>query len=124
MEEECNMGNSKEPSSSEVISATPVIGLAKDFIKEPDPVRELALDLYAAGLEHLGKSRAIAELLIAAGYSKNVIHSDTDLREARAAELDDFVLFMHGPHSRLLDTYTRRKFTEEASRRTQELRKA
>lgn len=116
--------NSESISAEEKTSANPTVGLAKDFVREPDPVRELTLDLYAAGLEHLGKSRAIAELLIAAGYSKNSNHSDTDLREARAAELDDFVLFMHGPQPRLIDTYTRRKFTEEASKRTQELRKA
>lgn len=126
------MGNSMESSSSATVSATtkasakPAVGLARDFVTEPesDPAREFTLDLYAAGLEHLGQARAIAELLIAAGYSKNDIHSEADLREARAAELDDFVLFMHGPQPRLIDTYTRRKFTEEASKRTQELRKA
>lgn len=124
------MGNSMESNSPESVSATentsanPTLGLARDFVREPDPVRELALDIYAAGLEHLGKARAVAELLTAAGYSKNSTPSDTDLREARAAELDDFVLFMHGPQPRLIDTYTRRKFTEEASKRTQELRKA
>lgn len=111
-------------SATENTSANPILGLAKDFVREPDPVVDFALDIYAAGLEHLGKARAIAELLIAAGYSKNSTPSDADLKEARAAELDDFVLFMHGPQPRLIDTYTRRKFTEEASKRTQELRKA
>lgn len=124
------MGNSMESSSSESVSATtkasakPAVGLARDFVTEPDPAREFTLDLYAAGLEHLGQASAIAELLIAAGYSKNGTHSEANLREARAAELDDFVLFMYGPQPRLIDTYTRRKFAEEASKRTQELRKA
>ena len=126
------MGNSMESNSPESVSVTentsanPTLGLAIDFVREPesDPVREFTLDIYAAGLEHLGKARAVAELLIAAGYSKNSTPSDADLKEARAAELDDFVLFMHGPQPRLIDTYTRRKFTEEASKRTQELRKA
>lgn len=130
MEEECIMGNSMESNSPESVSGTentsanPTLGLARDFVREPDPVREFTLDIYAAGLEHLDKARAVAELLIAAGYSKNSNPSDADLKEARAAELDDFVLFMHGPQPRLIDTYTRRKFTEEASKRTQELRKA
>ena len=46
-----------------------------------------------------------------------------NLREARAAELDEFVSFMRGPQPRLMDTYTRRKFVEEATKRAEELRK-